>query len=62
MNDPYPRTQPNIIATGMTMARCARCHHQWLFDHKPDRLEATSKWCPDCIPLVLPAMGNRGAA
>lgn len=62
MNDPYPRTQPNIIATGMTIARCAKCRHQWMFDHKPDGLEVTARWCPTCIPEVLPVMGNRGAA
>lgn len=62
MNDPYPRTQPNIIATGMTIARCAKCRHQWMFDHKPDGYEATTRWCPTYIPDVLPVMGNRGAA
>lgn len=55
MNTPYPRTQPNIIGN-FTNARCAKCRH------KPDGLEVTARWCPDCIPDVLPVMGNRGAA
>ncbi len=34
MNDPYPRTQPNIIGN-FTHARCTRCHKPWIVDKLP---------------------------
>lgn len=42
----------------MTATKCRRCGHYWTFAGNPELFSAISKWCPLCVPKVLPVMGQ----
>ncbi len=41
----------------MTAAKCRRCQRYWSFTVNPDKFDAITKWCPDCIAKILPIAG-----
>ena len=42
----------------MNAAQCRRCGCFWAFAANPDLFHAITKWCPTCLPKLLPTMGN----
>lgn len=43
----------------MTSLKCHRCTRYWtVTTNWPDTFEVIQRFCPDCIPAVLPRMGT----
>lgn len=43
----------------MTALKCQRCQSWWsIATQHPDQFSVISRFCPNCIPLVAPPMGN----
>jgi hypothetical protein len=45
----------------MTSKPCIRCGQHWAFNSGNAEFKAITKWCPSCLPLVLPVVGRVAA-
>lgn len=41
----------------MTAMKCHRCGKFWTFTGNPDLFAVIAKFCPMCVPVMLPQMG-----
>lgn len=50
---------PDLQGGLVTALKCQRCQRYWTVSTQfPDTFHVIGRFCPDCIPVVLPELGQ----
>jgi len=59
---PRVRAEAHRLRDPINGSRCIRCGQYWAYTSGPlTNFKIITKWCPDCVAVVLPVMGRVAA-